>query len=444
LLPLLRHAGMGGASHEEEMSMREWVEEEERWAVPDANNTNGDSAKDTLPNVRETAAGPRTVTPPVEASSSTTVNPRFRGKVLLAIRDLVFHQEVLDHLERDSRLDVVAAVTHPQALVQRIRELGPDVTVACPSTARELRHPAMVRLPSLMIVAEEMTVPLLRDAIEVGAQGVFAWPEERDELSEEIAAIRRRSSEVQPTRGRVIAVYGARGGTGTTFVASQLAATFADRGQRCVLVDLDASFADVTIALGIGEPVRTIADLVPVAEELGLDHIEDALHRHPRGFSVLLAPAEAAEEDVPPPGLYTAAITLLAGAYEVVVVHVPRGLDDAIRAAIGMADEVVLVVAPDLFSLYAARRAVQALGLDKHEGCRVLLNPSARNEIRPRDVERVLGIAPFGAVRFDSAVARAQAKGRLLPARARRAGKDLRALAARLAAAGDAGTSGRA
>ncbi|MGH2554386.1 MAG: AAA family ATPase [Actinomycetota bacterium] len=372
--------------------------------------------------------------------AGTDVNSPLRGRVLLGIRDLVFHQEVLDHLERDARLDVVGAVTQPHALVHRMRELGPDVTVACPSTARELRHPAVVRPPNLMIVAEEMTVPVLRDAIEVGAQGVFAWPDERDELSEEIAILRRRTSEVLPTRGRVIAVYGARGGTGTTFVASQLAASFADRGQRCVLVDLDASFADVTIALGIGEPTRTIADLVPVAGELGPDHIEDALHRHPRGFSVLLAPTEPVQQDVPPPGLYTAAIALLAGAHEVVVVHVPRGLDSLVRAAIGMADEVVLVVAPDLFSLYAARRAVQALGLDEQaDGCRVLLNPLVRNEIRPKDVERVLGIAPFGAVRFDSAVVRAQAKGRLLPPRARRAGKDLRALAGKLAASGDVG-----
>jgi Flp pilus assembly CpaE family ATPase len=373
------------------------------------------------------------------SSAGADVNGRFRSRVLLGIRDLVFHQEVLDHLERDARVDVVGAVTQPHTLVQRMRELGPDVTVACSSTARELRHPAVVRPPNLMIVAEEMTVPVLRDAIDVGAQGVFAWPDERDELSEEIAGLRRRQSEVLPTRGRVIAVYGARGGTGTTFVASQLAASFADRGQRCVLVDLDASFADVTIALGIAEPTRTIADLVPVAGELGPDHIEDALHRHPRGFSVLLAPTEPARQDVPP-GLYTAAIALLAGAYEVVLVHVPRGLDGLVRAAIGMADEVVLVVAPDLFSLYAARRAVQALGLDEQaDGCRVLLNPMVRSEIRPRDVERVLGIAPFGAVRFDSAVVRAQAKGRLLPPRARRAGKDLRVLAGKLAAPRDMG-----
>lgn len=414
--------------------MRDWVEESDRWPVPDANHANGDRGEGERRPAGEAAPHLNSpVATRVEAGAGAGINPSLRGSVVLGIRDLMFHQEVLDHLERDARLDVVAAVTQPEHLLHRMREIGPDATVACPSMARGLRHPAVVRAPNLMVVAEEMTVPVLRDAIEAGARGVFAWPEERDELSEEIAGIRRPSSEVLGSRGRVIAVYGARGGCGTTFVASQLAASFADRGQRCALVDLDASFADVTIALGIDRQVRTISDLVPVVGELGPDHVEDAVHRHPRGFSVLLAPAEPVQHDPPPPGLYTAVIALLAAAYEVVVLHVPRGLDGPIRAAIAMADQVVLVVGPDLFSLYASRRAVKALGLDEQSGrCRALVNPVLRNEIKPKDVERVLGMGLFGAVRFDSAVARAQAKGRLLPPRAGRAGKDIRALASKL------------
>jgi pilus assembly protein CpaE len=285
-----------------------------------------------------------------------------------------------------------------------------------------------------LVVAEEMTVPVLREAIEAGARGIFAWPEERAELAAEISGIGRRSGDSPAARGRVIAVYGARGGSGATFVTTHLAASFGDRGDRCVLVDLDSSFADVTIALGIDRDARTIADLVPVVGELAPDHLDDALFRHPRGFSVLLAPSEPAAAVDLPSGLYTAAIALLAGEFEIVLLHVPRGLHGLIHAAIGMADDVLLVVAPDLFSLHASRRAAQALGLeDQPERCRIILNPASRSQIGRREVERVLGIAPFGAVRFDPAVARVQARGRLLRPRARRAAKDLRVLASRIA-----------
>lgn len=424
--------------------MREWVEEQDEWPEPKVLHTNGDRREGEHSPAREAKPQSRAGRPPrVDAAAGAGVDARLRGRVFLGIRDLMLHQEVLDHLERDARIDVVGAVTHPEFLFQRLRELVPDVIVACPSMTREMMHPAVGPL-NLMVVAEEMTVPVLRDAIEAGAGAVFAWPEERDELSREISAVPRRSSEALGPHGQVIAVYGARGGSGTTFIASQLAASFADLGQQCVLVDLDTNFADVTIALGIDQQVRTIADLVPVVGELGPDHVEDALFRHPRGFSVLLAPPEPAQRDALPSGLYKAAIALLAGGYEVVVVHVPRGLDGLVRTAIGMADEVVLVVAPDLFSLYAARRAVQALGLDDRPGrCRVLVNPVLRGEIRLRDVEGVLGIPPSAAVRFDTAVPRAQAQGRLLPPRARRAGKDLRALAGKLTGTREVGPPDR-
>jgi pilus assembly protein CpaE len=369
----------------------------------------------------------------VESAVGADVHPRSRRRVLVGIRDVAFHQEVLDHLERDARLEVVGAVARPGALLQGIRGLVPDVTLACPVMVRELSHPAVGRTNNLMIVGEEMTVPVLREAIEAGAHGAFTWPDERDELTEEILRAGDISKGEPTARGAVIAVYGARGGSGTTFVASHLAASFADRGQSCVLVDLDANFADVSIALGIDRQARTIADLVPVMGELGPEHLQDALYRHPRGFSVLLAPNDPGTDVHPPHGLYAAAIALLAGDFEIVVLHVPRGLDGLIRAAVGMADDVVLVVAPDLFSLHAARRAVHALDLDGQPGrCRILLNPSVRGRGGRRDVERVLGMAPFAAVRFDSDVARAQERGRLLPPRRRRAARDLRVLADRL------------
>ncbi len=417
--------------------MWETLEGRDGWPIPGAFHPEGDHEGRSVAHQVETeprATLDGSARPRIEGRVVPSVRPWSRREILLGIRNLVFQQEVLDHLERDPRLEVVAAVTWPGALVQAMRDLNPDVTIACPAMVREMRHPAITPMQPLMVVAEEMTVPVLREAIEAGARGVFAWPEERGELAEEISGIGGGSGEVAVDRGRVIAVYGTRGGSGTTFVTTQLAATFADQGHRCVLVDLDSTFADVTIALGVDREARTIADLAPVVGELGPDHLEDALFRHPRGFSVLLAPFQPAADVSLPSGLYTAAIALLAGAFEIVVLHVPRGLDGLVRAAVGIADDLLLLVAPDLFSLHASRRAVQALGLEgQPDRYRIILNPASRNQIGRREVERVLGMAPFGAIRFDPAVARVQARSRLLPPRGRRAARDLRILANRLA-----------
>jgi len=352
--------------------------------------------------------------------------------VVVGIRDIAFHQEVLDFLERDPRIDVAGSATEPMGVLKLLADVGSDAAVVCPALVTDLRHPAAgQRLPNVIVVAEEITVPILRDAIDAEARGVFAWPHERGELSDMLARATRGGSHAEQRRGMVIAVYGSRGGAGTTFVASHLAASLSDQGLSVALVDLDVDFAGLTVALGIepDPPPRTIADLVPVVSELGPEHLHDVLYRHGRGFGALLAPPEGGTDPVPP-GLYRAAVALLAAEFHTVVLHVPRALDDVVRTGIDIADKVLLVTTQDLFSLYGARRAMAALGLIEKSGrCRIVINRLARSEVTAADIARILGVRPSATVRFDGAVRRVQERGQLLPARARRAGRDLRSLA---------------
>ena len=353
------------------------------------------------------------------------------AEVVIGIKDLALHQEVLDFLDRDPRLNVAGAVTDPPRLLSLSRDVAPDVSLLCPTFLHDLRHSsARGRLGHPVVLAEEMTVPLLRDAIAAGAQGVFVWPGERQELIDAIARI--PSVQHAPSaRGRVIAVHGTRGGVGTTFVATHLAAAFADNGFRTVLVDLETGFAGLTVALGIRskDRPRTVRDLVPVAEELSPDHVEDALFRHLRGFAVLLAPPNDAPPADVPSGLYTGSIALLAGEYDCVLVHVPRGYDVVRQRAVGISDEVVLVLSLDPYSIYGAARAIEVFHLEERpDRCRVVLNRVGRSTVRPRDVERFLGLPPAAGVRFDAKVRRWQERGQLLRRRAGGAFRDIRAL----------------
>jgi pilus assembly protein CpaE len=283
----------------------------------------------------------------------------------------------------------------------------------------------------LIVVAEEMTVPVLREAIDARAAGVFAWPGERAELVDAIAAASHARATHSTQRGHVIAVCGARGGAGSTFVATNLAAVFSGRGLNVALVDLDMGYADVTVALGVGpeQDRRTLADLVAVTDELSPDHIEDALYRHARGFSALLAPADPSGS-APTPGLCSAAVALLAGSNDVVVLHLPRSFDAVAKRGAQIGDQVVMVTTLELFSLYCARRGVITLGLDTDpDRCRLLVNRLGGQDLAKKDVDRVVGVRPFAEIRFDPAVRRSQGRGELLPARSRRAGKDLRRVA---------------
>jgi hypothetical protein len=59
----------------------------------------------------------------------------------------------------------------------------------------------------------------------------------------------------------------------------------------------------------------------------------------------------------------------------------------------------------------------------------VVINPLERGEMGFGLIERILGVRPVAAVRFDRAVGRAQERGELLRARSHPAWRDMRTLA---------------
>lgn len=346
--------------------------------------------------------------------------------IVLAVEQPEVAEEVMHFLDRSGRARVVGAASDERQLLEAVRQLEPDAVVAAPSLipARgELNGSALLALDT------SQSVSTLRRAIRAGASGFFLWPAEREELA--IAAARVRPSEHDvETRASVIAVYGPRGGTGTTFVATHLAATLGRRGRRAVLVDLDVVFAEVSAALGVPTEaeVRTIEDLVPLGDEISPRHVDEVLWRHPEGFGVLLAPGEPSGARVRGEH-YRAAVAAVRTRSEVVVLHVSRGLDEVSRVGLEMADRVLVVLGLDVRSFQDAKRALQAAGIE--ERCDFVVNRSHRAEITPADVERVFGRAPVAVIPSDRGVARAVDRGRIVSRRGR-VGRSLDRLARRV------------
>jgi pilus assembly protein CpaE len=196
-------------------------------------------------------------------------------------------------------------------------------------------------------------------------------------------------------------------------------------------VDLDLGIADIGPAVGApvdGSP-RTIADAVPIGEELTARHLDDLLWPHPDGFRVLFGPADAQTAERVTARDIGPVLEAVRSAADVVVLHVPRGMDDTVRLGLGLADVVVMVLGLDVLSFRAAKRVVDATGLD--DRCSFVVNRATRREISPDDVKRVFGRSPVAVIPVDRRVSAAQDHGRLLPAR-RRAGRAVDRLAAKL------------
>lgn len=318
-------------------------------------------------------------------------------------------------LDRSGSARVVATAADDRQLIEAVRQLEPDAIVAHPSLVQS----GAVRGPAVLALDTRESVASLRAAIQVGARGFFLWPGEREALAGAAAAT-VATPRVGEKRAVVVAVHGARGGVGTTFVATHLAQALARRDADCVLLDADPTYGDVSGALGVpDDEVHTVGDLLPIVRELTFAHLDDALWRHPAGFRVLATPSADRAALVAGDDLASIA-GVAAASCDAVVVSLPRELSARAVAVLGTTDLVLEVLSLDVASFRASTRAIELmtpLGLESRVG--FVVNRAARGEITPGDVERVFGAEPLAVVPADRAVPRAQDRARLVPPRGR-------------------------
>ncbi len=334
--------------------------------------------------------------------------------VVLGIDEQALQEEVLHFLDRLSRAKVVGVASGGGALPRVVREQRPDVVVAVP----HLLHP--FEGPMTFAIATRETSDGLRAAIRAGARGFFVWPEERRELGRQIEAARPVRGAEPDERGVVVAVLGARGGAGATFLATNLAAALARSGAETVLVDLDLLYGDVSAALGIppDTSLPSVSDLLAVAREVDVEHVDRVLHRHPAGFDVLLAPQRVPPDAGLEPEMIRGTVAALRSRFAAAVLHLPRAVDPAVRSAIELADEVLLVLTLDVLGVRAARRLVEhvsSLGLGG--SFRLVVNRAGGRELVPADARRVLDLPIACVIGTDRAVERAQNRGELVMGR---------------------------
>ena len=355
------------------------------------------------------------------------------ARVVLALEAHDVAEEVMHFLDRSGGARVVGTAADDRQLTEAVRQLEPDAVVAHPS----LVEPAAVRGPAVLALDTRESVASLRAAIRVGARGFYVWPGERDALAGAAAAT-VATPHVGEKRAVVVAVHGARGGVGATFVATHLAQAFARRDLDCVLLDADPTYGDVSAAIGVpDDQVHTLSDLLPLVHELTSAHLDDALWAHPAGFRALAAPA-AEKAGIVTGGDLAAIVHAAAAACDVVVISLPRELGELTAAGLETADRVLEVLSLDVLSFRATTRAIEVftpLGLDGRVG--FVVNRATRSEITPGDVERVFGAAPLAVVPADRAVPRAQDRGRLVPPKGK-VGRAFARLAERVLEGGEA------
>jgi flagellar biosynthesis protein FlhG len=161
---------------------------------------------------------------------------------------------------------------------------------------------------------------------------------------------------------QVLALTSGKGGVGKTFVAANLAAALAERGERVLVLDADLGLANLDVVLNLA-PKTTLHDVFGNGADL-----EEAILPAPGGYSVLLAGSGLIEYSRLTPEVrerLAQIIATLAPRYDRILLDTGAGISDVVLYAVSLADDVLVLTTPEPTAMTDAYATIKVLAVQQ-------------------------------------------------------------------------------
>jgi pilus assembly protein CpaE len=266
-------------------------------------------------------------------------------------------------------------------VVRRIQGAGADVLlVDIPSEnsnsalrAIELLHQELPDAP-IFAIGSMQQPQVIVSAMRAGAREFIERPTTTTDLLEAFVRLTtaQRKTRREGTRGKVFTVVNAKGGSGATTVAVNLALALQENHGNVALIDL-AQLGHAALHLNV-KPLFTVSDALRNLHRLDSSLLESFMTRHADGLQ-LLAGANMPAPIEPSTAEFARLFDMMVNHFRYVVVDCSSRLDATTRLVCNLSEAVLLVGHTDVASLWSAARVLQYLGeTGGRERVRLVLN----------------------------------------------------------------------
>jgi pilus assembly protein CpaE len=250
-------------------------------------------------------------------------------------------------------------------------------------------------VPIIMLTAEREVEQKVR-GLRAGADDYLIKPFHPAELMARIKSLLARFAPQEtlvgrPPLGRVLALYGAKGGVGTTTIAINAAiALHRELGRKVALVDGNLQFGDHRVFLDLGLDKKSIVDLVS-APTIDSDLVRQVMVKHDSGVDLLLAPPSPETAELVGHDQMLVILDVLRGLYDYVVIDIDKRLDDINLGVLESADTMFVVMTADLSCLKNVRLVLETIGHLGYEDSKVQLVLNRSNAFTGINVKNAEG-----------------------------------------------------
>src|SRR3989449_6513450 len=318
-------------------------------------------------------------------------------------------KELRKALSSDARTKLLAGGDDSDQLFEEIARLRPSAAIvvmgANPENSLAFISRIFTECSSTAIISagENPSPDLILRSMRAGARDFLRLPinsEEFNTILDRTAQFCAGQVALPARKGRMIAVFSSKGGCGTSFLATNIAAS---TGSPTVLIDLNLQAGDLPLSLGV-DPKYSIADMVESRARLDSSLIKSYITPYSSQLALLAAPKEADSADEIEPEHVFEVLESMRESYDYVVVDPQHTFDSITLAALDQCDDIVLVLTLDIPAIRSAQRSLaifDRLGYPRQK-IRVVVNRwSKQIDLDLRQVEKFLGEPVVGFIPSD-------------------------------------------
>lgn len=205
---------------------------------------------------------------------------------------------------------------------------------------------------------------------------------------------------------RAYAIASGKGGTGKTTVTANLGTALAQHGRETCIIDMDMGLANLGLVLGLAETPVTLHEVLA-----GEASIRDAMYEGPYGLKVVPSGLSLRGFQSADPGRLTDVMRDLTDRCDFLLLDAPAGIGTDAVVPLTVADEVLLVVNPEISSLVDALKIKILTETIGGTVGGAILNRANREEtdMSQRKIEKILGVSIIDTVPEDASVRQASA-----------------------------------
>ncbi|HPM84604.1 MAG TPA: hypothetical protein PLF81_28060 [Candidatus Anammoximicrobium sp.] len=281
---------------------------------------------------------------------------------------------------------------------------------------RELRAVSPARLCA---VGPAHSASFILDALRAGADEYLDLAALDQEVMNSLAKFRQKvgkaASAASP--GRVVGVIGASGGTGSSFVAANVATALAQLHGDCGLIDLRLSAGDLSALFNL-RPQHTLADICENIERADLAMFDSVLAFHSSGVGLIAAPLDMNRGACVTDRGVRQVLALARSRFRFVVVDVENRPGETFSQTVSLSDQLLLVTRLDYTSVRNTQKLLfhlDGLGIEPERVFLVANRYRQAREIPVKKVQAAIGRKIDAYIREDpSRVNRCVNGGKLL------------------------------